>query len=87
MTINPVLSEKQKKYPWWPTRVTKGKKIMDPRDWKENPRKYALDMYEEGLVSADTLLIACLKFMSHDAVRELLDINGLSPRFLEQELG
>jgi hypothetical protein len=46
-----------------------------------NPRDYALEMVEGGIVSADHLLLCCLKYMSTDAVRDMLDANELSPRF------
>jgi hypothetical protein len=46
-----------------------------------NPRDYALEMVEGGIVSADHLLLCCLKYMSVDAVRDMLDANELSPRF------
>ena len=48
-----------------------------------NPRDFALDLVEQGLVTADTLLLACLNYMSHDDVRGALDANELSPRFIE----
>lgn len=50
-----------------------------------DPRDFALSLVEEGLVSADTLLLACLKYMSCDDVRGMLDANELSPRFDEDE--
>ena len=53
--------------------------------YEHNPRVYALALVEEGLVSADTLILACLKYMSNDDVREMLDANELSPRFLDEE--
>jgi hypothetical protein len=46
-----------------------------------DPRDYALEMVESGLVSADHLLLCCLKYMSTDDVRDMLDANELSPRF------
>lgn len=50
-----------------------------------DPRDFALEMVSEGLVSADHLLLCCLKYMSHDDVRDMLDCNELSPRFDEDE--
>jgi hypothetical protein len=49
--------------------------------FRNNPRDYALDLAMEGYVSEYTLLLACLKYMSHDDVRDMLDCNELSPRF------
>ena len=46
-----------------------------------DPRDFALQLVEQG-VDAKDLLTAALKFMSHDDVREMLDANELSPRFL-----
>lgn len=51
----------------------------------ESPRDRALGMVEDGLVSADYLLLCCLKFMSHDDVEEMLDANELSDRFMEPD--
>ena len=58
---------------------------MNEAQYKTDPRDYALEMVEEGLVSADTMLLAALKYMSHDDVRGMLDANELSPRFDEYE--
>ena len=57
---------------------------MDKEQFQSEPRDYALEMVEIGLVSADHLLLCALKYMSHDDVREMLDINELSPRFDEE---
>ena len=56
------------------------------QQFRTEPRGYALDMVESGLVSADHLLLCALKYMSHDAVRGMLDANELSPRFLDEEV-
>ena len=50
-----------------------------------DPRSYALDLVDEGLVSSEHLLLCCLKYMSYDDVRGALDCNELSPRFNEEE--
>jgi hypothetical protein len=57
---------------------------MDEKLFKTEPRDYALEMVENGLVTADHLLLCCLKYMSHDEVRDMLDANELSPRFDEE---
>ena len=53
--------------------------------FKRDPRDFALEMVEDGLVTADHLLLCALKYMSHDDVRDMLDYNELSPRFVEDE--
>ena len=55
-------------------------------NYDNNPRDYALELVEDGAVSPDHLLLACLKYMSHDDVREMLDANELSPRFALEEI-
>lgn len=45
-----------------------------------DPRCYALELLDTG-VSTDHLLLCALNYMSHDDVREMLDMNELSPRF------
>lgn len=45
-------------------------------------RDKALEMVEEGLVTADYLLLCCLKYMSNDDVYDMLDCNELTERFL-----
>jgi hypothetical protein len=49
--------------------------------FNNDPRGYALDLVENGQVSADHLLLCALKYMSSDDVRDMLDVNELSPRF------
>ena len=50
-----------------------------------NSRDKALEIVEEGLVSADDMLIMALKYMSTDDVEDMLDCNELSDRFTEEE--
>ena len=50
-----------------------------------NSRDKALGLVEEGLVSADDMLIMALKYMSTDDVEDMLDCNELSDRFTEDE--
>ena len=54
-------------------------------DFETNPRDYALELVEQGTVTADHLALICLKYMSHDDVRGMLENNELSPRFDEEE--
>jgi hypothetical protein len=54
---------------------------MPERDlYYSDPRDYALELVESGH-DPSNLLLCCLKFMSHDEVRDMLDANELSPRF------
>lgn len=50
-----------------------------------DPRDYALELVEEGMVSSESMLLALLSYMSHDDVRGALEANELSPRFDEDE--
>jgi len=52
-------------------------------DWNDDPRSYAIELVEEGIVSADYMISALLQYMSHDEVRDALDANEMSPRFDE----
>lgn len=58
---------------------------MFAEQFQDDPRSYALELVENGLISADGLALALLKYMSHDDVRGALDANELSPRFDEEE--
>ena len=58
---------------------------MSNYEWDNDPRSYALDQVEHGLVSAEQMLLCALKWMSHDEVRDMLDANELSPRFLQDD--
>jgi len=48
---------------------------------KQNSRDRALEMVDEGLVSAEAMLTMALKYMSTDDVEDMLDCNELSERF------
>ena len=54
-------------------------------EFESDPRDYALALVEDGAVAASHMLLAALKYMSHDDVREMLDANEMSPRFDEAE--
>ena len=49
-------------------------------------RSYALDLVQNGLVDMEVLLRACLGYMSMEDVCHMLDLNEMSPRFLQEEL-
>jgi len=53
--------------------------------FNSDPRSFALELVENQQVSADHLLLCCLKYMSTDDVKDMLDCNELSPRFDEDD--
>jgi hypothetical protein len=59
--------------------------FTDKKLFQRDPRDFALQMVEQGLVDAQSLLECALTYMSHDDVRGMLDANELSPRFAEDE--
>jgi hypothetical protein len=54
-------------------------------DYREHPQSYALGLVEEGLVDPMLMLKACLMYMSHGEVQDMLEGNELAPRFWETE--
>ena len=58
--------------------------MFDEQLFKQDPRGYAIDLVEQGVVNPQFLLEACLGYMSTDEVRGMLDANELSPRFDEE---
>ena len=50
-----------------------------------NYRDIALELVENGMVSAEDMLTMALKYMSNDDVEDMLDSNELSERFFEDE--
>ena len=50
-----------------------------------NPRDRALELIEEGIVSAEDMVTMCVKYMSEDEVADMMDANELSERFDEDE--
>jgi len=48
-------------------------------------RDVALELVENGMVSAEDMLTMALKYMSNDDVEDMLDANELSARFFEDE--
>jgi hypothetical protein len=50
-----------------------------------NSRDEALELVENGVVSAEAMLTMALKYMSTDDVAGMLDANELSARFQEDE--
>lgn len=58
--------------------------MFDQELFRKDPRGFAIDLVERGMVSSLLLLEACLVYMSTDEVRDMLDSNELSPRFDEE---
>jgi len=54
--------------------------------YKRTPdsRDKALELVEDGYVSAEDMLTMALKYMSTDDVEDMLDCNELSERFMEE---
>ena len=50
-----------------------------------NFRDVALELVDNGMVSAEQMLTMALKYMSNDDVEDMLDCNELSERFLYDE--
>jgi hypothetical protein len=50
-----------------------------------NSRDEALELVENGIVTAEAMLTMALKYMSTDDVADMLDANELSSRFMEDE--
>ena len=50
-----------------------------------NSRDEALELVENGVVSAEAMLTMCLKYMSTLEVADMLDCNELSKRFSDED--
>lgn len=48
------------------------------KSFESDPADYALSLLEQG-IDAKHILIACVKWMSHDQLREMLKENELDP--------
>ena len=48
-------------------------------------RDDALELVENGIVTAEAMLTACLKYMSTDDVEDMLDCNEWSERFMDED--
>lgn len=53
-------------------------------NFNSDPRDYAMELVESGMIDPKSLLQMALKYMSHADVRDMLDCNELSPRFHEE---
>ena len=52
--------------------------------FNHNSRDAALELVENGVVTAEAMLTMALKYMSTDDVEDMLDCNELSERFMEE---
>lgn len=50
-----------------------------------NSRDKALELVENGMVTAEQMLTMALKYMSTDDVEDMLDANELSERFMDED--
>lgn len=50
-----------------------------------NSRDEALELVENGIVTAEAMLTMALKYMSTDDVADMLDCNELSSRFMDED--
>jgi hypothetical protein len=50
-----------------------------------NSRDEALELVENGVVSAEDMLKMALSYMSTDDVADMLDCNELSSRFMDED--
>ena len=50
-----------------------------------NARDKALELVENGMVTAEDMLTMALKYMSTDDVDDMLDANELSERFMDED--
>ena len=50
-----------------------------------NFRDVALELVDNGMVTAEQMLTMALKYMSNDDVEDMLDCNELSERFLYED--
>jgi hypothetical protein len=54
---------------------------MDKELFKRDPREYAISLALDEEVDASFILTCCLKYMSQDDIRKMLDVSELSPKF------
>jgi hypothetical protein len=59
--------------------------MNDTTLFNADPRSYALELVHEGMVDPLTVLEACLAYMSHDDVRDMLAANEMSPEEVEDD--
>jgi len=52
---------------------------------KQSAKDRAIELVEEGLVSADDMIIMLVKWMTEAEVEECLNANELNDRFFEED--
>ena len=70
----------------WLVMVGQTSKEID-MTYETNPRDYALELVEDGVISPTAMLLAALKYMSSDDVADMLDMIGMSPRYFQENDG
>jgi hypothetical protein len=50
-----------------------------------NESNRLLEMMDDGLLSAEDIVMMCVKYMTEDDVADMMDCNELSERFLLDE--
>ena len=53
--------------------------------YKAEPRDYALNLVDEGIITSEQLALILIKSMSHDDVRWAIEANFLDPESLEED--
>ena len=48
---------------------------MSVTNVRETARDRAMNLVDGGVIKAETMLLACLKYMSLDEVEDMLDVN------------
>ena len=51
-----------------------------------DPRDYALELIDEGMLNARDFAIMCVKYMSIDDVEEMLKANEIDPRSIARNV-
>ena len=49
-----------------------------------DPRDYALELIDEGMLNARDFAIMCVKYMSTDDVEDMLHANEIDPRSMHE---
>ena len=59
--------------------------MLDKNTFQKDPRDYAVELVTECQVSEEEMIEILLSYMSHEDIREALDKNEVSPRFINGE--
>ncbi len=55
------------------------------REFDHAPHEFAMEYVDRLDIDMRTMLLFCLAHMSHDDIRDMLDVNELSPRFRKDD--